>query len=39
MKCPVCNSSRILKDKNGMKCLKCGYLNNKNEKKNNSSRP
>ena len=26
-KCPNCNSSKIVKNNKGMKCLKCGYIN------------
>jgi tRNA(Ile2) C34 agmatinyltransferase TiaS len=28
-KCPTCNSTRLIKGKGGMKCLKCGYENRK----------
>lgn len=28
-KCPQCNSTRLVKLKYSMKCLKCGYINSK----------
>jgi transcription initiation factor TFIIIB Brf1 subunit/transcription initiation factor TFIIB len=27
MKCPNCNSSRITKSQEGIKCKRCGYIN------------
>jgi len=30
-KCPCCNSSRIIHNQNGFKCLKCGYILIKNK--------
>lgn len=28
MNCPICNSSKITKEKEVTKCLNCGYENN-----------
>jgi len=25
-KCPICNSTRVISDVNGMKCEKCGFV-------------
>lgn len=31
-KCPKCNSTRIVKTKDGMYCKKCGFKNSQKEK-------
>jgi predicted Zn-ribbon and HTH transcriptional regulator len=30
-KCPVCNSTRLVQSKEGMKCKRCGYVHNNSE--------